>query len=128
MRAAFLIMALIVTASCGGVDLSSKPTLKKRQPAISLEVREKYHHLEILKAHFAASEQTLNQVVVRSLMLELEHTYPRLLQGHQNLKKSNVVDMRKNLAFLSLELTVEHLAHREAVKLSSTRSAFLGQH
>lgn len=128
MRAFFFILALIVTASCGGVDLNlnAKPAMKKKTPALTLEVREKYHHFQVIKKQIVGPG-TVNEVVVNSLLLELELAHPELIKIRNNLKIDELSDLRKNPKFLSRELTVEHLAHREAVKLKSSRSASLSR-
>ncbi len=126
MRSLFLSLALFIITSCGGLDLGMKSSKAKPETQITSDVSEKYAHLQILKIRFQAKEETLNQVVVKNLILELEHHYPQLIHTRHELKLPEA-EILKNPAFRSLELTVEHLSHRESVKFKSSRSASLSR-
>jgi hypothetical protein len=125
MKALLIIMTLVLNFSCGDIQTSSIPILKKRSDFVTLELREKYRNLQILEQHFSLREMAVKRIVLKSLKLELEHNYPQLLKIDHRINNNTVTEMRKDPAFLSLELTIEHLAHREAVKLRSSRSASL---
>jgi hypothetical protein len=119
-----LILVFFACLACGGL-LPEKLTPKKMKAApqvIDVSLTEQRLHLSILEAKYLKEDRKLNLAIVRGMILELEAKNPAL---RVPATLPQIKDLRKNHAFLSLELTVEHLSHRDSVKLNSRHSAYL---
>lgn len=118
-----LILIFLVSLSCGGMlpgKIAHAPVIHK--VSIDTGIHDRRLFLDALESKYLKEKKGINLAIVRSMIVELEGKYPALSksEGLPDLK-----DLRNKPAFLSLELTVEHLSHRESVKLSARQSAFV---
>lgn len=118
MKSFSLFLISLICLSCGGL-MQGKPS--SRMPAsvnhkASSEVIEQRHFLSALKAKYEKEQRPVSLAIVRSMMSELDEKYPSLPKRHDS---DSVEILRKRPEFLSLEFTIEHLSHRESVKLSA---------
>jgi hypothetical protein len=109
--------------SCGGVTLEKKHSVFHRSQihSPSEQDNEKLVHLKILERKYAQENKPMDLAITRAMILEIpdgksEHI---LIDSMSELKK-----LRENHAFVSLEMTIEHLSHREQFKLGTNQSAF----
>ncbi|MES2525720.1 MAG: hypothetical protein V4598_01480 [Bdellovibrionota bacterium] len=123
MKLVALIFLGLLGISCGGVILEKKEVVNLRAPAASpaRENSEKLVFLKALESKYLQENKPLNLSITRAMMMEMNGASrgPASSISHAELKK-----LRKNQSFLSLELTIEHLSHREEVKLGTRHSAF----
>lgn len=114
-----LILLAFISLACGGMLPGKVTGHKVLLPVNSVDAFafENRIHLSVLEAKYLKENQVLNLAIVRGMILGLEGKNPTLIipDSLPDLK-----EMRKKPAFLSLELTVEHLSHRESVKQRST--------
>ena len=123
MKLVSLILLILLGISCGGVTLEKKqrPLRLTTTHSPAIQNTEKLVHLKILEQKYLQEENHMNLAITRGMILEIEGdtsstgTIPEVA----DLKK-----LRKNQAFLSLEMTIEHLSHREQFKLGTRHSAF----
>lgn len=119
-----LLILVFVCLACGGMlpGKVKKTPLKVEARVTNLHATLQRIHLSVLEVKYLKENRQLNLAIVRGMILELEGKNPdiTLPDSLPDLK-----EMRKRPAFLSLELTVEHLSHRESVKENSRHSAFL---
>lgn len=114
-----LIILTFACLACGGM-LPGKVT--QRAPAsIPVVVDEsrlsdQLTHLHVLKAHYLKKEESLGLKVVEGMIADIRIKNPTI--QHQTTLP-DLKRLRNNPGFISLELTVEHLSHRESVKLAS---------
>lgn len=123
MKLATLFLLSLICLSCGGL-MQGKAT--GRRPASVLvkpspEDIDQRIFLSALKTKYERENKAINLAIVRSMIMELEEKYPMLAGSHDSMTTEN---LRKRPGFLSLELTIEHLSHRESVKQSTRHSAF----
>lgn len=124
MKLAALMFASLICLSCGGLmqtqTVARKPASIEARP--STEVADQRKYLAALEIKYANEKKAINLAIVRSMIVELETKYPSLPASYDDLALEN---LRKRPGFLALELTIEHLSHRESVKLSTRHSAYL---
>ena len=122
MKAVVIILMGLLGISCGGVTLDKKTTLNLRAPASSpaRENSEKLVFLRALESKYLQENKPLNLSITRAMIMEIEGELPVA----RAVSLSDLKKLRKNQSFLSLELTIEHLSHREQVKLGTRHSAF----
>ncbi len=122
MKLVAIILLGLLGISCGGVILDKKEVVNLRPPASSPahENSEKLVFLKALESKYLQENRPLNLSITRAMMMEIGGVSrgPASAISHSDLKK-----LRKNQSFLSLELTIEHLSHREEVKLGTRHSA-----
>lgn len=123
MKLATLILISLICLSCGG--LMQDKTVSRLPASVieipSAEVIDQRLFLSALKMKYEKENKAINLAIVRSMIMELEEKYPSLPDSHDS---ATLEILRKRPGFLSLELTIEHLSHRESVKLSTRHSAF----
>ena len=118
-----LTFLILTCLACGGHQLEMKPV---RIPASVVlapepEVINQRLFLSALEAKYKKENKAIKLAIVHSMLMELEEKYPSLPDSRE---KANVESLRKRPDFLSLELTIEHLSHREEVKQRASHSAF----
>ncbi len=114
-----LTILVFICLACGGM-LPGKVTEHKFPlpvKTVDASINENRLNLSVLEAKYLKEKQVLNLAIVRGMILELEGKNPTLILPDS---LPDLKEMRKKPAFLSLELTVEHLSHRESVKQRST--------
>ncbi len=123
MKITSLILLIVLGISCGGVTLDKKQSPVKRETSHSPATQntEKLVHLKILEQKYLQEENHMKLAITRGMIMETEaeNEVSGTLPQVTDLKK-----LRKNQAFLSLEMTIEHLSHREQFKLGTRHSAF----
>ncbi len=124
MKWPLLILLTLACLACGGM-LPGKVIPQKLRTQVKApehSVPEQALYLKVLEAKYLKEKRTLNLAIVRGMLVELERKNSQLTlpDSHPDLK-----ELRKDPAFLSLELTIEHLSHRESVKGNSRHSAYL---
>lgn len=118
MRTYALLLVSLFTLSCGGV-MQGKTTY--RLPASvsekpSSEVIEQWLFLSALQTKYEQEQKVMNLAIVRTMRTKLEENYPTLPRIQV---RPTFESLRKRPEFLSLEFTIEHLSHRNSVKLSA---------
>ncbi len=122
MKLVAIILLGLLGISCGGVILDKKEVVNLRAPAHSPAPQntEKLVFLRALESKYLQENKPLNLSITRAMIMEME--------GEQSesgtVSVADLKKLRKNQTFLSLELTIEHLSHREQVKLGTRHSAF----
>lgn len=126
MKPLFLIL-FIACLSCGGMlpERSATRTPAGRPLEISAAIHEKRVHLDVLENKFLLEGRSLELAIVRGMILKLQEKHPDLTLSAYSVDQRK---LRKDSAFLSLQMTVEHLSHRESVKNSSRQSASHHRH
>ncbi len=114
-----LILLVFICLACGGMLPGKVSEHKVPLPVKEVDafVVENRLHLSVLEAKYLKENQVLNLAIVRGMILELDGKNPAIILP---VSLPDLKEMRKRPAFLSLELTVEHLSHRESVKQRST--------
>jgi acetylglutamate synthase len=124
MKLAGLFILSLICLSCGGLmktqEVVRAPASVEALP--SAEVTDQKLYLAALEIKYSNEKKAINLAIVRSMITELEARYPSLPASYDDLALEN---LRKRPGFLALELTIEHLSHRESVKLSTRHSAYL---
>lgn len=122
MKLVAIILLGLLGISCGGVILDNKPVVNLRAPASSPahENSEKLVFLRALESKYLQENKPLNLSITRTMIMEIDGG--QLASDPVSL--SELKKLRKKQSFLSLELTIEHLSHREQVKLGTRHSAF----
>lgn len=112
---------LVICASCGNV-LPAK--MIARMPASVVVTQPPYDqrlYLGVLEEKYKAENKTMGLSIVRGMILGLEEKWPEL----ENFEvKTPTKEMTSRPAFRSLEMTVEHLSHRESVRIQTRHNAF----
>lgn len=123
MKLAALILLTLICLSCGGLiqgkSLGRVPASVMTRP--NSLIMDQRLFLSVLKTKYEKENKAINLAIVKSMIMELEEKYPSLPDVKASLPLEN---LRKRPGFLSLELTIEHLSHRESVKLSARLSTF----
>lgn len=114
------LITILFCFACGGMLPEKKVT---RLPAsIATPVPFEQHQcLSLLETKYQSEKKELKLSIVRGMILKLEEKYPELKHTSD---KASPDELRKGVGYRSLELSVEHLSHREAVKFHTRHSAF----
>lgn len=118
MKALPALLGFLLLTSCGGL-LPKTPKVRVSQKVL-VPYQERIE-LGFLQERYRLQGQGPKLAITRSLILELEAKYPELKDESLADKKLQI-DPRE---LTSLDLSIEHLAHREAFKRSSRHSAFV---
>jgi hypothetical protein len=121
MKSLLLLSLISMLVSCGGMLLENKQVRAPASvaPIVTEELRDEELYLRILEKKYA--DHPLRRAIVRGMLVEIHDKHPNLVPLDRSV---DLKELHKNPRFLALELTVEHLAHRESVKLSMRHSAF----
>lgn len=123
----FLLILFVACLSCGG--MLPERTATRKPAGKTLEVRPEIHekrvHLDVLEARYIHEDRSLELAIVRGMILKLQEKHPGL---HLPASPADQRKLRNDPAFLSLQMTVEHLSHRESVKIASRQSASRRSH
>lgn len=122
----FALLILTFTClACGGM-LPGKLAIREPAsvPAPAMKTSDQGReltHLQVLHKKLLRENKTLSLAIVNGMLAELKEKNPALSDPET---LPDLKELRKNPAFVSLELTVEHLSHRESVKNGPRHSAF----
>lgn len=122
-----LILLTFICLACGGMlpgKITKDKTLAPKKTVNHTAIQKRLH-LSVLESKYLKEDLALNLAIVRGMIMELEGK-----NGAYVLPDSlpDLKDLRKRPSFLALELTVEHLSHRESVKQNPRHSNYLNPH
>lgn len=114
-----LIILTFACLACGGMlpeKVTHRAPASIPAPVNESRISDRFTHLHVLKAEYLKKKEPQGLKVVEGMITAIREKNPAIEHPATlpDLKK-----LRNNPGFIALELTVEHLSHRESVKLAS---------